>query len=79
MEIKVLGPGCPKCETLVNRVKKVVADLGIKADMTKVSKLADIMEYDILMTPALVVNGKVKMSGRLPGEDEVRGWISEEA
>ncbi|MGB9887355.1 MAG: thioredoxin family protein [Moorellales bacterium] len=78
MEIKVLGPGCKNCQAVEARVKEVLAELGISAEVQKVTDMRQIMEYDILMTPGLVINGKVKVFGRVPSHDEIREWIAAE-
>lgn len=78
MEIKVLGPGCPNCVELERRVKQALSDLKVKAKVTKVTDWKDIGKY-VMMTPGLVINGKVKHSGKpLPRSDQIKKWISEE-
>ena len=77
MEIKILGPGCPKCGEVEKRVKKALAELGISADVEKVTDIKKIMGYGILMTPGLVIDGKVKSSGRIPRPEEIKAWIQE--
>ena len=72
MEIKVLGPGCANCVKLEKAVKEVVGELGLDAAVTKVSEIKDIMSYGVMSTPALVVDGQVKVSGRVPGKDEIK-------
>ena len=71
MKIEILGSGCPKCQKLEAIVKDVVAKHGIKAEVTHVYDIDKIVEYGVMMTPALVVNGKVKLAGRLPSESEL--------
>ena len=71
MKIEILGSGCPKCQKLDAMVKDVVAKHGIKAEVTHVYDIDKIVEYGVMMTPALVVNGKVKLAGRLPSESEL--------
>lgn len=71
MEIKVLGTGCPKCKTLEKITCETVEKLKIDAQVTKVEDIVDIMNYGVMQTPALVVNGKVVLSGRLPCEKEL--------
>lgn len=66
MEIKVLGPGCTNCVILDRMVHEVVADLGIVANFEKVEDYAEIAGYGVLSTPALVIDGKVVLSGRVP-------------
>lgn len=72
MEIKVLGPGCANCVKLEKAVKEVVGELGLDAAVTKVSEIKDIMSYGVMSTPALVVDGQVRVSGRVPGKDEIK-------
>jgi small redox-active disulfide protein 2 len=78
MEIKVLGPGCPRCHEVEKRVMNALAELGVAASVDKVTDIKKIMEYKILGTPGLVINGKVKSSGRIPRPEEIKGWIREE-
>ncbi|HCB66458.1 MAG TPA: hypothetical protein DEP70_02660 [Acholeplasmataceae bacterium] len=78
MEIKILGPGCPKCKVTESQVKRAVAELN-RNDITviKVEKIEDIMKFNILSTPALVVNGVIKTIGRVPRTDEIIKFINE--
>jgi len=71
MEIKILGTGCPNCITLEKRVQRVVVENKIQANITKVDDIMDIMKYDIISTPGLVVNEKVISKGRVPSEKEI--------
>ncbi|MGE0088928.1 MAG: thioredoxin family protein [Bacteroidales bacterium] len=71
MEIKVLGTGCPKCKTLEKLTQETVEKLGINAIVSKVEDIVDIMNYGVMRTPALVINGKVVLSGRIPSENEL--------
>ncbi|PKK94226.1 MAG: redox-active disulfide protein 2 [Tenericutes bacterium HGW-Tenericutes-6] len=78
MEIKVLGTGCKKCQVLESQVRRVVEALDRKdINITKVENIKDIMSYNILSTPALVINEKVKVFGRIPSSDEITRWIKE--
>jgi small redox-active disulfide protein 2 len=79
MEIKVLGTGCPRCEELVRRTKDALAELAVEADLEKVTDIRKIMEYGILATPGLVINGKVKSSGRIPKPEEIKDWLLEKS
>jgi len=71
MEIKVLGPGCPKCKTLEKATREVVKKNNIDATITKVEDIMDIMAFGVMSTPALVVDGKVVVKGRVPSNDEI--------
>lgn len=75
MEIRVLGTGCPKCKKLFEEVTKAVAVAGVAAQVEKVEDIARIMEYDVMMTPALVIDGEVKASGRVPSVAEMEAWV----
>ncbi|MEW6739887.1 MAG: thioredoxin family protein [Nitrospirota bacterium] len=78
MEIKVLGPGCANCEKMAEMAKKAVSELDIDANIEKVSDIQEIMKYT-MSTPGLVVNGKLKHSGKpLPGPDKVKELIKSE-
>jgi small redox-active disulfide protein 2 len=72
MEIKILGPGCAKCKTLEKITHEAVTELGITADITKEEDIVKIMNYGIMHTPGLVINGKVVLSGRVPSPKEVK-------
>ncbi|MDD2304710.1 MAG: thioredoxin family protein [Prolixibacteraceae bacterium] len=72
MEIKILGTGCPKCKTLERLTRDVVEQNGIDASVTKVEDIVEIMKYGVMTTPALVVNGKVEIKGRVPSSDEIK-------
>ncbi len=75
MKIEVLGPGCYRCKTLEENTKKAVEELGIKAEVIKISDINKFIEYGIMSSPALVVDGKVKSSGRVPEVEEIKKWI----
>jgi len=72
MEIKILGPGCPKCKTLEKMTREVVEKNGIEATVTKVEDIVAIMNYGVMSTPALVINEKVVLKGRLPSAEELK-------
>jgi small redox-active disulfide protein 2 len=78
MEIRILGPGCPRCHEVERRTINVLAELNLGADVQKISDIKKIMEYSIIGTPGLVINGKVKCSGRIPSADEIKTWIKQE-
>lgn len=76
MEIKILGTGCPKCKTLEKLTKEVVAESGLDATVSKVEDIVEIMGYGVMSTPGLVIDGKVKVSGRLPSRDEIKKFLN---
>jgi len=78
MEIRILGPGCPRCGEVEKRTINALAELNLGADVQKVTDIKKIMEYKIFSTPGLVINGKVKCSGRIPSQEEIKRWIEEE-
>jgi len=78
MEIKILGGGCPKCERLEALTREVVNELGLQANFSKVKTMPEIMAYDVMSTPALVVDEKVLSSGRIPSRDEIRTWLEQD-
>lgn len=75
MEIKILGGGCPNCHRLEALAREAAADLGIEATFIKVKAMTEIMNYDIISTPALVVNETVKSSGRVPSKEEIKAYL----
>jgi small redox-active disulfide protein 2 len=75
MEIKVLGPGCLKCEQTEKNVKEAVQESGVDAKVDKVTNVMEIATYGIFGTPAVVVDGKVKSVGKIPGKDEIKTWL----
>jgi len=72
MEIKVLGPGCPKCRTLEKNTKDAVAELGLDARVEKVTDINEIANYGVFMTPGLVVDEEVKIVGKVASKDEIK-------
>jgi small redox-active disulfide protein 2 len=76
MEIKILGTGCAKCKTLEKLTREVVAQNGISATITKVEDIIEIMKYNIMQTPALVVNEKVEIKGHIPSVEEIKQVLS---
>ena len=75
MLIKILGSGCAKCQRLEQLTREAAAQLGIDAQFEHVREMDRIMAYPIMTTPALVIYGEVKVSGRMPSKDEIAGWL----
>ena len=79
MKLEILGTGCPKCKKLTELVTESVKELGITAEVSKVDKINDIVNYGVMTTPALAIDGKVVVAGRIPTKDEIKKWISGDA
>lgn len=77
MEIKILGPGCPKCQQAEKNVKDAVQETGANASVDKVTDVMDIAKFGVFGTPAVVIDGKVKCVGKVPTKDEVKKWITQ--
>ncbi|MFH1074183.1 MAG: thioredoxin family protein [Candidatus Firestonebacteria bacterium] len=78
MKIEILGTGCTKCKRLYELVQEAVKESGVEAEITKVEKIEDLMKYNVMITPALVLNSVLKVSGRLPAKQEIINWIMTE-
>ncbi len=76
MDIKVLGPGCPKCKTLEKATLQAVSETGVNATVTKVDDIVEIMNYGVMTTPALVTDGKVVVKGKVPTVEEIKNLIT---
>lgn len=72
MEVKVLGTGCAKCKTTCRRIEKVIQDNCLDIQVVKVEDISEILSYNILSTPVVIVNGEVKIKGRVPNESEIK-------
>ncbi|MGM0425130.1 MAG: thioredoxin family protein [Thermodesulfobacteriota bacterium] len=77
MEIKVLGPGCPKCEQTEQVVMDTLQETGVQANVEKVTGTMDIAKYGVFGTPAVVVDGEVKAVGKIPSKEEIKSWIQQ--
>jgi small redox-active disulfide protein 2 len=77
MEIKVLGPGCPKCEQTEQNVRDAVAEVGVDADVEKVTDIMEIAGYGVFGTPSVVVDGEVKSVGKVPTKEDIKSWLSD--
>lgn len=77
MKIEVLGTGCAKCKQLEKDVFNALAELDIAADVSKVKDIQKIMSYNIMSTPALVIDGQVKIAGRLPRKEELHSYLKD--
>jgi small redox-active disulfide protein 2 len=75
-KVQILGTGCPKCKKLFEATQQAVKDLGIEAEVTKVEDITEIMKFGVMSTPALSVDGTIKVVGRIPKLDELKTMIS---
>lgn len=74
--IKVLGTGCSKCKTVQANAEKAVSELGLDVEVEKVTDMKEIMQFQVMSTPGLVVDGEVKATGRVPSTDEIKQMLS---
>ena len=72
MKIQILGTGCPKCKQLAENAEAAAKELGIDYELEKVTSITDIMSFGVMMTPALVVDGEVKIAGKVPNQDAIK-------
>jgi len=77
MKIEILGTGCPKCKKLTELTEKAVNELAVSAEITKVTDINKIIDYGVMVTPALVIDGEVKIAGKIPSKEEITKWIEE--
>jgi small redox-active disulfide protein 2 len=77
--VKILGPGCANCRKLEAVARQAAADAGIDAEFVKVSDMKDILAYDVLSTPGLVIDDKLVSSGRIPTQAEIKQWLAVES
>lgn len=77
MKIEILGTGCPKCKKLTELTEEAVNKLGVSVKIVKVTDINKIIDYGVMVTPALVIDGDVKVAGKMPSKEEITGWIDE--
>ena len=75
MKIKVLGPGCPKCEATAKAVREVIAETGVDAEIEKVKDIMEIAKLGVFMTPSVVIDGEIKCVGKVPKKDDITAWV----
>ncbi|PIU66457.1 MAG: thioredoxin family protein [Armatimonadetes bacterium CG07_land_8_20_14_0_80_40_9] len=78
MQIKILGPGCARCNQLESLTKEALKGLDLDVNIEKISDVEEILKYPIMGTPALIINKKIKVAGRVPNKEQIKKWISEE-
>ena len=77
MNIKVLGPGCPKCHQTEKIVKEAVLEAGVEASVEKITDVMEIAGYGVFGTPAVVIDGEVKSVGKIPAKEDIKTWLSQ--
>lgn len=75
MRIEILGTGCPKCQTVAQNVEKAIAELGIAAEVVKVTDITEVTARGVMVTPALSVDGEIKVVGKVPTVDEIKALL----
>jgi len=75
MDIKVLGPGCAKCEQTAKLVKEAITESGVEANVEKVTDVMEIAQHGVFGTPAVVIDGDVKIVGKIPKKEDLLSWI----
>lgn len=76
MKIEILGMGCPKCKKLYENAQAAVKELNVQAEVVKVEDMQKIIDYGVMTTPAIAIDGEVKASGRIPAVEEIKKWVS---
>ena len=76
MKIQVLGTGCPKCKKVYENTEKALKELGVCAEVEKVQDLKAIMNFGVMVTPALAIDGEVKTAGKIPSVEEIKGYLA---
>jgi len=79
LKVEILGTGCTKCKTLEEMVREIVEELNLDVEITKVTDINKIVEYGVMLTPGLVIDGEVKVTGRLPSRDEIESQLKDAA
>jgi small redox-active disulfide protein 2 len=77
MKIEILGTGCAKCKKTTSNVKKAVEELGLDIEVEKVEDINRILDYGVMMTPGVVIDGEVKVAGKIPDVKQIKKWITE--
>lgn len=76
MKIEILGSGCSKCKKTKEVIEKVLKNEGVEAEVVKIEDVEKILNYGVMITPGVVIDGEVKLVGKVPDEKEIRKWIS---
>jgi len=74
-KLQILGTGCPKCEKLAENVEAAAKESGLEYELEKVTDVNDIMQFGVMLTPALAVDGEVKVVGKVPSKEDIKSWL----
>ncbi|MFO7815402.1 MAG: thioredoxin family protein [Halanaerobiales bacterium] len=74
-KIEIFGTGCPNCQKTEKNVKNVIGDMNLDAEVTKVDDMDEITERGVMLTPAVAVDGNIKITGEVPSEKDIKGWF----
>lgn len=77
MKIEILGTGCPKCKKTKEIIEKVLKQTGVEAEVIKVEDIEKILNYGVMVTPAVAIDGEVKVAGKVPDEKDIRKWVTQ--
>nr|WP_292386991.1 thioredoxin family protein [Methanosarcina sp. UBA5] len=77
MKIEILGTGCSKCKKTKEKIEKVLKQNGLEAEVIKIEDIEQIMNYGVMVTPAVVIDGEVKVAGKVPDEKDIQKWITQ--
>jgi len=75
MKVEILGPGCPKCERTTQMIEETMKETGVDVQVEHVTDINEIVDRGVMMTPAVIVDGKVKIEGKVPAVQEVKKWL----
>jgi small redox-active disulfide protein 2 len=75
MKIQILGTGCPKCKKAYQNAEQAIKELGVEAELEKVESIKDIISFDVMVTPAVAIDGEVKAAGKVPSVDDIKTYI----
>ncbi len=76
MKIEILGPGCPKCAKTTEMIEKIIREAGVEADVQHITDINAIVDRGVMMTPAVIIDGQIKVEGKIPSEQQVLSWIN---
>ena len=77
MKIEILGTGCPKCKKTKEIIEKVLKQTGVEAEVIKVEDIEKILNYGVMVTPAVAIDGEIKVAGKVPDEKDIRKWVTQ--